>query len=957
MVADKKQLKAMLVQLHREPDDGQNIEALCEAYLRAGDKQRASIRQIIQQQAHFMARLNPQTGYQPADPEARPLRWLVTLLAQYSLYDQFTDSEAATQHLAQIWQQAEDYGMNPQPYFQKIAQLSSVRAGGARALITSVMEPMVREHYLALDLAQAASAAEPETAAQAPDFAFDDAAQQEQTSAAEADVELFVDEPATDAEAEFFSEDAFAPEADAADVADEADVMIDWAGGDDTAAGIEAEIEAGPSATADDFRAFEDQSGWAGDFAEADDDFDFIGDIGADEQEASDARPQAASQAAPQAAPQANEQPEPEINKDVAAAFDAEWFGTASGATEAERSTGDTIQEQAQAAEGEGDFLDDFGFFDDEDADSEAAPQQVPAEADEPEAEFAALIGQFEGQEASEFDQADASDDGFAWQPEGETDDSAEQATRVQEGQDAAQDDIVGAVDDDFAAFLGDDVTFDDDEPAASATDQALQDSFDDDEFPWQTGAVADFDDAPQAEQSASEDPWDVNAFSFDDANNAEATTADEADAFTFDADPFDAGLDDAASTVDEPEDAFAALLADADFGNDRGDADVAEAAADVDPFDAMLDGFDVGPNDAPTDDSAFAFEVEDDAASDAFSDFDSFDFEDEIASAEADAEPLADEFDAILGDMDFGADDAISLDDFGDLADDLFADDSNATESYTDRMMHEDPSTLTRNQAAQKFFAQGRQLASEGDFGEANRAFTEAIELDPEFEAAYFFRAQLRAQSGAENGAMGDYTQVIRLNPANADAYYERSELYAGREQLDRAIDDLTQAISARPDMAIAYKLRGRIYAAQNAYDEALADYDQALKLNHSDGETYCWRGNVLRERGELEYALSDYDQALQLDDALVEAYYYRGQLERDAGNLETALKDYRTALKLDPQNTTILLEYAELSATAGDAGNAAQLYEQYLRRVKDTPKEQRKAIEKRIKQLRKQG
>lgn len=965
-VADKREIKAMLVQLHRHPNDGQNIEALCQAYLQAGAAQRSSIRQIIQQQAHFLAIFDPQTGYSGPDLSTQPLRWLLTKLAQYSVTDSFADADDAALHLANVWQQAEDNGIDPAFYFQKVAELSTDRDNGARTLLRAVSDPEARAYYLSA------------TTPAADDIGFvDDTSEQD-----DAPFDLLGDDDLLDG---LFEDDPSAADAD-----------FDFLGDADEDAPTAVETDARPIADASGDGYMDDFGFIAEDATEqAEDDGSYVDELGymvLDDglyaKGDSDSSNTWEADAEPDSANTTAHEPEDAFaalltdsdlsnwQSDAVASADAgddfsDFFGSddPQPAAQADDPFEDVFgADDPQPAQQNDDFSDFFGADDPQpaaqaDADdpfTEIFGMDTDASTDEPEDAFAKLLEDSElGNWQDETPASDSSGSFGALFNDSDDDALPWQTTDAQQVPEAS---------DDFNAFLSND---DDAMPWQTADEQQVPEASDD------FGAfLSDDDDAP---------PWQ-------NADDQQANARDEGDNW---ADDF--SFSDAAQ--DEPADEFEALLADMDFGDADSDEPESQQPTADGPLNLDYLFSDIGNNELPDDDasppadmdsdsninlSASAFNMDpqmlgalvDEAKNekqqrrverfqqqaDEFptADFDSGEFDDilqemqyhdEVANANT-TDMGMDEFDAILNDMDV---DDLADDLFGNQADAAAGDTPGQPRTLSEALMQDDPSLMTRVDGAQKAFQQGREMAAQGNFAEANRLFTEAISLDPAFEAAFLFRAQLRAQSGGEAGALADYTQVLMLNPQNAQAYLARAQLYVMREQAQSAFHDFEEALQLEPNLCDAYRERARLYVNGEAYEEALADLDAAIECHEEDADAYYLRGRVLHSMGQTEYALSDYDRAIELDESQAGAYFQRGSLEREAGNMEAAIKDFRAAHKIEPHNSALLLAMAQTYETTKDFVRALQFYAQYLSDTPDLPKAERKAIEKQIKQLQK--
>ena len=64
------------------------------------------------------------------------------------------------------------------------------------------------------------------------------------------------------------------------------------------------------------------------------------------------------------------------------------------------------------------------------------------------------------------------------------------------------------------------------------------------------------------------------------------------------------------------------------------------------------------------------------------------------------------------------------------------------------------------------------------GDYYGAISDLNKAIELDPDFDVAYYNRGFSKIKSGRNAGAIEDFTKAIELDPDDADAYNSRGVL-----------------------------------------------------------------------------------------------------------------------------------------------------------------------------------
>jgi tetratricopeptide (TPR) repeat protein len=94
-----------------------------------------------------------------------------------------------------------------------------------------------------------------------------------------------------------------------------------------------------------------------------------------------------------------------------------------------------------------------------------------------------------------------------------------------------------------------------------------------------------------------------------------------------------------------------------------------------------------------------------------------------------------------------------------------------------------------------------------------------------------YFEKGGAQLQRGNLDQAIADYTEAIQLKPNFFAAYLNRGTAQRKKGEVDQAIADYTKALGIRPDLYDAYTLRGICYGKKGQYQEAIADYTKALK------------------------------------------------------------------------------------------------------------------------------
>jgi tetratricopeptide (TPR) repeat protein len=187
-----------------------------------------------------------------------------------------------------------------------------------------------------------------------------------------------------------------------------------------------------------------------------------------------------------------------------------------------------------------------------------------------------------------------------------------------------------------------------------------------------------------------------------------------------------------------------------------------------------------------------------------------------------------------------------------------------------------------------------------------AIQELNKAIQLNPRYMAAYFFRAYVYEQLRNFQQSFVDYNQVITINPRFA-AYINRGNLKFDKlNDVQGALADYNQAITINPQSDLAYYNRGILKTDKlNDNQGALADYNQAITINPRFGSVYINRGNLKKNKlNDSQGALADYNQAITINPKDADAYYNRGNLKFDKLNdVQGALADYNQAITINPK------------------------------------------------------
>ena len=126
------------------------------------------------------------------------------------------------------------------------------------------------------------------------------------------------------------------------------------------------------------------------------------------------------------------------------------------------------------------------------------------------------------------------------------------------------------------------------------------------------------------------------------------------------------------------------------------------------------------------------------------------------------------------------------------------------------------------------------------GDYKNAERYATMAIQADPSDYEAYLERANAYNFMGRYDDAVRDASTVIARQPDNMQAYNMRAWALNRKGQAGPAVSDASRAIDLNPGYADAWFNRALAYQKQGDYKRMLEDFKQAASLSGSYSSRY---------------------------------------------------------------------------------------------------------------------
>lgn len=142
---------------------------------------------------------------------------------------------------------------------------------------------------------------------------------------------------------------------------------------------------------------------------------------------------------------------------------------------------------------------------------------------------------------------------------------------------------------------------------------------------------------------------------------------------------------------------------------------------------------------------------------------------------------------------------------------------------------------------SALDFYNRGFDLYHKAKYREAIQDFTRALELDPQFAAAYSARGNAYSWLYDFQRALADSTKATDLSrflskKVQAVSFADRCWVYLELQENDKALADCNLALELDPELPTAHLNRGVLRARRQDYAGARADYNEAIRSGRPD-------------------------------------------------------------------------------------------------------------------------
>ncbi len=235
-------------------------------------------------------------------------------------------------------------------------------------------------------------------------------------------------------------------------------------------------------------------------------------------------------------------------------------------------------------------------------------------------------------------------------------------------------------------------------------------------------------------------------------------------------------------------------------------------------------------------------------------------------------------------------------------------------------------------NPAARFQFEQGKKLAQQGDLEQAILCWQTAINLQPDYLAAYNQLGNAWQTIGKWTEAIAAYDKLLEINPNVAAAHCNLGAIWQLQNQSEKAILAYQKAIEIQPNFVITHLNLGKLLANQGNLLKARNSLQTALNLKPDIAEIHYQLGNILLQVGDISQAVTCFQNALKIQPNFIDAIHQLGCVFMLQQKLDQSQKCFEQILIYAPDHIKSHINLGHVFKLQNQLPQALASYERVL-------------------------
>ena len=215
--------------------------------------------------------------------------------------------------------------------------------------------------------------------------------------------------------------------------------------------------------------------------------------------------------------------------------------------------------------------------------------------------------------------------------------------------------------------------------------------------------------------------------------------------------------------------------------------------------------------------------------------------------------------------------------------------------------------------------FADGEAAYHAKKYGEATAIFDAYTARRANNAWGHYMLGLSAWKSGDFEKSEKAFDQALSLDPNHVKSLVNSSRLFIDQKRHDDAIARLTRAAEIDPESLEVTRLLARTYVAQGRTEDAIAAYQRVIDLNEHDAWAQNNLGLLFLETERAGEALPHFEKAVELRKDVAAFHNNFGMALEHTGRFKAAAIAYGHALVADPGYEKAKLNLARVEAIKG--------------------------------------
>ena len=179
---------------------------------------------------------------------------------------------------------------------------------------------------------------------------------------------------------------------------------------------------------------------------------------------------------------------------------------------------------------------------------------------------------------------------------------------------------------------------------------------------------------------------------------------------------------------------------------------------------------------------------------------------------------------------------------------------------------------------------------------------YSKAINIEPEIETAYKYRAQIYWFNNKLKKAYNDINKAIEINPEGDPSLYKlKGNIFNANQEDLKAIDSYKISLELDPMDDNVYSSIAENYLFLKQYRNSLTYINKAIQLNKNDAYYYKIRGKAYKGIQEYNNAKINFEKAITISPKKDEYYIELGSLYYDLNKYKSSVYYLKKAVELN--------------------------------------------------------